>query len=1434
MANPLDFFDGTKIMKPWKIHRSARKRSPVSRGIGNCSLSGSMQSLAPTIDSGTDYVEEYIQKERDQIFEASKFFRNDESSFEQVSIATEQTPADDEKTEELLRLYKTYNLAYTPKANMTIKTKQEKIVTTIAAEPVTIIQGPTGCGKTTQVPQFIMDYCFKRKQPCNIIVTQPRRIAALSIAKRVSEERDWPLGSIVGYKVGLSSNVSADTRLTYCTTGVLLQRLITTKTLTDFTHIIVDEIHERDQDMDFLLLVIRKLLYLNSHKVKIILMSATFDVHKFENYFSSYVGNTLTPATTIDVAKSNYFQIKEYYLDDLLSLRPIPEVKLSEPKVTQEMMEFACRLMGIMDEIDKNSESTSASTDFHRPGILVFLPGIHEIEEMHNYMESPKLQKCKWDIVVLHSSITNEEQQKVFTLPPKDYRRVILSTNIAESSITVSDIKYVIDFCLTKQLTTDPHTNYQCLELTWASKSNCKQRAGRTGRVMDGRVYRLVPKQFYDKLPAECSPEIVRAPLEQVVLRSKIIDLGSPKALLALALDPPDLSNLARTVLLLKEAGGLVGYEDDNLDGELTDLGRIMASLPMDIHIGKMIVLGHLFSVLREAIIIGASMAVKNMFSSPFQLKLKSYDAKLMWSQYTYSDAIAFLNAFNVWMREKTSGRIKTDRDEKAWARTNCLQVRVLREVDAMVKDITQRLGKMGIKETFGAKKVNLIDQERYFVLKLVIAGGFYPHYFVTHSQNDESNAMKLLGGLDPIKTVYLQGWPFDQPGPLYARHLQQAFKICSSYSSENVKVQFDNSNRVFIHFNKREIDDNQDASKGPGQIPLAIYRALKMRCVCPKVEIPVLKSEESNLLAEKLGIHKPAPTNIISNKFVSTELPTSGVRPQLPKLDETELTISVCRYLDPGHFWAHHKCTQTVQHNSVIKTCIEEMNPQQNLKAPTSPPAIGSIVLAPWVTKTKQVNYCRAEIQSVSMKSKQNKFVQVFFVDYGFDQRIALHDLRLLPDDNQIANLPALALECVLANIQPSVSNNLTGNWSKEAIQSFQDLLKRSIEQRVEIYSVVNSVVSLNLICVTEHGEKINVGNYLIKKGYADYREENFLSKSNHELRQQVKEFSAGVKLYHERMQYNQSSIIDVYPEPPPESECSNSVKLRGPFSPLEVEVSSLTVAGIGRKVNISDTSVNSIILDDNPVDPQPKLLIAGSINESAINHNLTLYNTTLMPSIPGLIPLLCLIFAPQIELRRNSYGTQYIGALCGLGYDEKTQDSLFPEHDMPIPFDVEITMDDLQLINQLRHYMNAAILYDESNQEVDEDTLQCQHRIKDILFKIIYQKRKPIKSEVDLDRTRWCRYEKELFLKPGAIASAKPGVFNLHLALELNEKNEFKETMNEHLAELKSLASMSYRDHLGEAIECKLCRIIVYGISNLRNHISSEEHHQRENLIK
>jgi len=212
--------------------------------------------------------------------------------------------------------------------------------------------------------------------------------------------------------------------------------------------------------------------------------------------------------------------------------------------------------------------------------------------------------------------MTPENQRDVFHAPPLGYRKIILTTNIAESSITVPDVSYVIDFCLTKVLVTDTATSFSSLRLTWASKANCRQRAGRVGRLRSGRVYRMVNKSFYQTEMSEFGiPEMLRLPLQNSVLRAKELEMGSPVELLALALSPPNLSDIRNTILLLKEVGALFPTVDgvyNEMDGDMTYWGTIMARLPLDTRLSRLIILGYVFNLLEEVIIIGEHKEVKH------------------------------------------------------------------------------------------------------------------------------------------------------------------------------------------------------------------------------------------------------------------------------------------------------------------------------------------------------------------------------------------------------------------------------------------------------------------------------------------------------------------------------------------------------------------------------------------------------------------------------------------------------------------------------------------------------------------------------------------------------------------------------------------------------------------------------------------------------
>ncbi|XP_043272288.1 probable ATP-dependent RNA helicase spindle-E [Venturia canescens] len=1430
----LDVFDGSKnfsvIKVPLESARAQKKLTDMSM------FDDHLNSTIGSSMTGTEYAQEYIKEEEEKILADERALLVIPSAsgqdFEAISESTAGPAHHDLQNENLTKIYNTYDFAHRAKEGLTISSMENKIVSIIETNSVTVIQGPTGCGKTTQVPQFILDSCVKKRVHCNIIVTQPRRIAAISIAKRVSEERNWPVGSLVGYKVGMVNNTSLDTRLTYCTTGVLLHRLISMKNMLDYTHVIIDEVHERDQDMDFVLLMVRKFLRTNSRSVKVILMSATFSVDKFSTYFSIPMSCKLVPAPVIDVAKRNFFNIQVHYICQIMQLGRIPEVSEENPKVSRDMMTFCINLLTCFDQMDNQSDAD------HRFAVLIFLPGIWEIEEMHALLTSKEHENLRCDVVILHSFITSDEQQNIFNPPPAGQRRIILATNIAESSITIPDIKYVIDFCLTKQMVTDPKTNFQCLEISWASKANCEQRAGRAGRLMDGRVYRLVPLRFYEEvLPEEGQPEMLRAPLENVVLNAKMLDMGEPKAILALSLDPPDLSNLERTILVLKEAGALLDKENElkPLDGILTDLGRAMGALPLNIHITKLIMLGHIFSVLRPAIIIGASMAVKNVFSAPFQQKLRAYAAKLTWSENSSSDCISFLNAYNTWIYRKATNRLKSDAIEKRWARSYHLQIRVLREIEALVREITLRLRKLGIIETVGNDRSCWSKDELPLILKIVIAGAFYPNYYTRSNTIDESEGVKCLGGCDPTKTVYLQGWPIDQPGLLYARRIQEYFQDCVSSKITKILVSFDKSCRVYVQFRENEevgdIDDD-NTNQEPGEISMCVYKAIKLRSITSALEVPVMNAEAAAKRAEQLGLSNFTPQVFLPKEGPIETIPQIDMkfRPILPALDIAHIRIDILRPITPGHFWAYNQDEVTLHTYQKIRSMANSPKVHSSEGLLKATPEIGSMVLVPR-SNGESVEYCRGVVRNVTVEVKSGSLAEVLLIDTGYMERVPVYDLRKLDDDHEINSIPGLAFECVLAGIRPSEISRFPNKWSTNALILFEKLLKRKVPFFGEIYSVVDGIVRLKLIYGVE-GEQIVWNDQLIELGFAEAKEEDYQSRCNHGLRERYSDLSVEQRQYYEKLQYTSGFINDSYPEPPDFGECHTRVKLRGPFSPLEINLTSLAKAGISKRVVIDNTSINSVLLDANPDDPHDRLLVAGFVGQSPAGYHLTLRNTTLMPNIPGLTSLLCLIFAPRIELRRNRMNTRYIGALCGLGYHPLTKNSLFPDHDLPIHFDVDISMDDLQEVNRLRYWMNLGIHVDQEQNETTEnngETVVCQARIKRALLALL-SKRKAVPRETDPNFGAWCRYDERCFLPPGKVEMSKHSIYRLHEALELEPKDDERENMISHIEELRQLSGRHYRDDQVGDVVCKLCDVSLWGVYQLRIHLCSKEHIDKE----
>ena len=540
---------------------------------------------------------------------------------------------------------------------------RDAIVETVGANQVTIISGETGSGKSTQAVQFILDDMIRRKigASANIICTQPRRISALGLAERVAEERCSKVGDEVGYAIrGESRQKAGITKITFVTTGVLLRKLQTSggrsedvvAALADVSHVVVDEVHERNLDIDLLLIILRDVLK-QRKDLKVILMSATLDAGVFEAYFKG-----LSNVGMIEI-QGRTFPVEDYYLDDVVRLIGMENAQDYEP------MGSFIQGLGLRINYDLIA-STVRAIDQDLPAsegaILIFLPGTLEINKTIAAVERiPSIHGLP-----LHASLTPAEQRRVFPPAPQGKRKVIAATNVAETSITIEDVVAVIDLGKVKETSFDPADNMVKLEEVWASRAACKQRRGRAGRVQAGKCYKLYTRNAEANMSERPEPEIRRVPLEQLCLSILAMGVKDVPAFLANALTPPETSAVEGAIALLGRMGALDGQE-------LTALGRHLSLIPADLRCGKLMVYGATFGCLEACLTIAAILTVR----SPF---FKNDQAKAAITSFApdQGDLICDLRAFEQWVElSKTS----SPRDVRSWCDKNYLSSQTLWDI---------------------------------------------------------------------------------------------------------------------------------------------------------------------------------------------------------------------------------------------------------------------------------------------------------------------------------------------------------------------------------------------------------------------------------------------------------------------------------------------------------------------------------------------------------------------------------------------------------------------------------------------------------------------------------------------------------------------------------------------------------------------------------
>ncbi|XP_048586381.1 ATP-dependent RNA helicase TDRD9 isoform X1 [Nematostella vectensis] len=1344
------------------------------------------------------------------------FFNGEELSDLDLNGLDDLTPPDpDAPTPAAFRgedddhIFENYSFEHEYPTDLPITSYHHEIVNTIENNSACVIFGPTGSGKTTQVPQYILDHYAKQRRYCNILVTQPRRIAAVSIAKRVCQERDCPLGSLIGYQIGRDKCVSEDTRLAYVTTGVLLQKLISAKNMNQFTHVIIDEVHERDKDTDFCLLVVRKLLRSNSRHVKVVLMSATLESDLFSRYFAMPIRGQLEGAPVFAV-EGNIFPVQEYYLEDLASVGPLPDILLEEPEIAPEGYDLAAQIIVYLDYWER--AGVSADTKVERGSVLIFLPGIAEISRMRDILID-KCANCRLCPIALHSDLKDDSHDKIFYKLTDGRRKVILSTNIAESSITVPDVKYVIDFCLTKCLISDPETNYQSLRLQWASKSSSTQRKGRAGRVSAGCCYRMVSRRFYEECMSDYGvPELQRCPLEQVVLQVKLLDLGAPKAILSLALQPPDIEDIERTVLLLKQVGALStimkGRRIDPYDGELTFIGKVLGTLPVDVRIGKLMVLGYVFGCLEECIVIGACLSLKSVFSKGFKQELTTYRHKMSWANGSSSDCLASMLAYRSWseMKERNYG-FEGEGGENTWCRKKGIVVPRIREVDALVKDLTERLKDLNVRTVCPLYRKNSGTPDDLLILKLVIAGAFYPNYF-TSGDVDEVEANKIMSGHDPYKTVMIRGMPPN--GAMYKSSIARLFRDCGKG-----KALYFEESRAYIEFDRPSTVHGATSTT----ILPAVYLALKMRHL--RLPLNIYISRRTSQSASD-------PTFTHSNRLRTNRRAASlsanrmyGHQPRQISLPyKGYIEIASTQVVEAGHFWAQVSDQESASRVQLLQSSLNRNAGRDFQDVDASEVYQGYLCIALW---DEDEQFYRAKVLS---KHPNNEF-EVMFLDFGNVSRVKLTSLKKITP--QLLQLPFQAFEVMLCEIQPAnMPDCPTGMWSHQANQRFTELVQnRNLVAKV--YSQLHDVLRVDLYD-TNTNQDIHINQILINEGLAQFMEESFASKVAHQQADtmrsdepQVEDNTAWVESNAEEM-HNPSDNV-------------HRVSLRGPFSPLELSFYSITCIGRLRAAKIEMDSVNSIALSDQPQDTHARLLVSANIGINASGQSVIARETTLMPNIHGLLPIVALTFAPCAELRTDPDKHQYTGALIGLGYDPRTNRPMLPDHDIELTFDVEINQNDVIIVNSLRQGINLAFSNEGMAAEWGTAAIrQIQTSCRQKIIELILKKREERKPYTFPKQYRWNQVEPDYVLPPND--SDTPELYQLHNGILISGASEDSDTPARVLERREK--NEAFRQRAGRSSEpfpepalCELCQVTCRHPRAVTLHLNSSCHREEEDIL-
>ncbi|KQY49674.1 ATP-dependent helicase [Lysobacter sp. Root494] len=515
--------------------------------------------------------------------------------------------------------------------SLPIAGEAERIVELIRKHPVVVIAGETGSGKTTQIPKLCL--AAGRGAAGMIGCTQPRRIAARAVARRVAEELNTPLGNAVGYQVRFTENVGEQTAVKFMTDGILLAEIQSDRWLSQYDTILIDEAHERSLNIDFLLGYLKQLLK-KRHDLKVIVTSATIDTERFSAHFDN--------APVVNVEGRSYPVTVRY--------RPLEGEGEDDGERT-----ITDGIIGACDEITREDP---------RGDVLIFLPGEREIRDAHQALERRKYRES--EVLPLYARLSVRDQDRVFNPGPK--RRIVLATNVAETSLTVPRIRYVVDPGLARVKRYNPRGKLDRLHIEDISQASADQRKGRCGRIAEGTCYRLYSEADFESRPRYTDPEIRRAALAGVILRMLSLGLGRIEDFPFL--EPPDPRAVADGWQQLAELGAI---DDKRM---LTPTGKLMARLPVDVKLARMLVAANTHGCLREMVAIASFLGIQDPRERPADQRAAADNAHAEFAD----PRSEFVGILKLWDAYQTAHEDLTQSKLRAWCEKHFLGFLRMRE----------------------------------------------------------------------------------------------------------------------------------------------------------------------------------------------------------------------------------------------------------------------------------------------------------------------------------------------------------------------------------------------------------------------------------------------------------------------------------------------------------------------------------------------------------------------------------------------------------------------------------------------------------------------------------------------------------------------------------------------------------------------------------